>query len=471
MQNDDSMNLWFIIPVLDEISYRDRHLIMLLSKQGTAILFGLLVSCASAFSPAVRHAAFATRCEPVQGLQAVAGSDDEAVKVRETTHTLYYVKSIADIDAGKPQWTEEIDALELTNDKGVTVTAMPRGANMVELSIEGKNYVWENKAGATYYGAQSNSFPLSRGLILNGGVRFAAVTAEHGLYYDTDWDMSWEGTGNEKTIVFKIEDTQEQRFHVKDPFSVGQFNRQDDKSIQGTMTKYPVTNMVFTYKITLKAGEDFVRLSMTVDNPTDKPCNAEAWLPMTFPINKDSEILSHQKTRWRRDEWWNGFLPNVIEWANVENSGYDFNKPLSWPKSGIFYDFPGLQGKFHGCTIDEPGKGVVYYAPETSPHHTKMWGWGNPDNFNRNEALANDPLAAGRPYTEYYEPRSSGFNFAFFQTTEFKPKRRYNWEIAILPIPQGVTGSLAEKLAVVDAHIAAREKELQSIADVTDTPL
>lgn len=403
---------------------------------------------------------------------ASTNSDGDLVQIKETTWTLHYVDSINDIDAGVSTSTEEVAALQLTNDAGLTVTAMARGANMVELSLGGKNYVWENTEGATYYGNHSNAFPLTRGLILNGGVRFAAVTAEHGLYYDTDWDMSSDvSSPNEKSIILKIVDTAAQRGKILDPLSVGQFNRQDGADIAGTMTKYPVTNMEFTYKITLKAGEDFVRLSMTIDNPTEAGANAEAWLPMTFPINKDSEILSRQKTRWRRDEWSHGFLPNVIEWADIESFGFNFNKPLSWPKSGIFYDFPEKQGKYHGCTVDEVGKGVVYFAPETSPHYTKMWGWGDPANFDREWALQNDPLAAGRPYSEYYEPWSSGFNFAFFQTTEFKAKMRYNWEIAILPIQEGLTGDLESKLEVVDSYVEARQDKLNTIADATVTPL
>ena len=444
---------------------------------------------ASAFVPGVaprRPVAFAPSAIQEQGSlfrslvasELWAASTDTipatgTVTATDTTWTLNFVHTLADIDAGKPQWSEDVPAIQLANDVGVTVTAMPKGANMVELSLGGKNFVWENKEGATYYGEGSDAFPLTRGLILNGGIRFAAVCAEHGLYYDTDWDMTWEGTDDEKSILLSITDTAEQRAKVGDPLNVGQWNREDQagKEIPGTMTKYPVTNMKFTYKITLKAGEDFVRLSMTVENPTDQGANAEAWLPMTFPIDADSEILSRQVTRWRRDESWNGFLPNVIRWADIGQYGYDFNKPLSWPESGIFYDFPEKQGTYHGCTVDEPGKGVVYYAPETSSHYTKMWGWGDPANFDRQDAIVNDPLAAGRPYSEYYEPWSSGFNFAFFQTTEFKPKMKYNWEVAVLPIPAGLTGDLEAKLTAVEGHIEDRKDKLASIADVTATPM
>ncbi|GAX27002.1 hypothetical protein FisN_9Lh315 [Fistulifera solaris] len=402
---------------------------MMVSKY---FVFGLLLKEAAAFT-AVTHSSSALTHRSHTAADS-SSSALQAISVEKTKHTLYYVESINQIKDGKPQWSEEIDAYTLTNNKGMKVTGMPRGANLCDLTLGDTNYVWENKAGGAYYGPFSNSFPLSRGLILNGGVRFAAVTAEHGLYYDTDWEMSTDVSGEgEASIIFRIQDTMEQRFKVKDPFSVGQFNRADgaqSTTATGRMTKYPVTNMIFTFKITLKDDEDFVRLSMTIENPTSKSCNAEAWVPMTFPIDKNSQILSRQKTRW--------------------------NKRL-----------------YHGCTIDKSGKGIVYYAPEGKPHYTKMWGWGNPDNFVREEAEKNDPLAAGRPATEYYEPWSSGFNFAFFQTAEFKSMTRYNWEIALVPIPDGLENSktLEEKLEVVDNYIEARIDSLSTVADVTETPI
>ncbi|OLP94963.1 hypothetical protein AK812_SmicGene22939 [Symbiodinium microadriaticum] len=41
--------------------------------------------------------------------------------------------------------------------------------------------VWSE--GAIYYGVS--------GVYINGGVRFAAVTPEHGLYHDTLWDVTF----------------------------------------------------------------------------------------------------------------------------------------------------------------------------------------------------------------------------------------------------------------------------------------
>uniref|UniRef100_A0A7R9ZTK6 Uncharacterized protein n=1 Tax=Pseudo-nitzschia arenysensis TaxID=697910 RepID=A0A7R9ZTK6_9STRA len=68
-------------------------------------------------------------------------------------------------------------------------------------------------------------------------------------------------------------------------------------------------------------------------------------------------------------------------------------------------------------------------------------------------------LAVGRPVAEYYEPWSSGTNFAFFQTAEFKPKHIYSWEVAILPINSGLetngTLSTDDLNAVVNSAIDA----------------
>ena len=77
-------------------------------------------------------------------------------------------------------------------------------------------------------------------------------------------------------------------------------------------------------------------------------------------------------------------------------------------------------------------------------------------------------MAAGRPKTEYYEPWSSAFNFAFFQSSEFEAKKEYNWEIALIPIPSGLDYSkpLDEKLTVVDQYLEGMQSQLDSIKDV-----
>jgi hypothetical protein len=91
--------------------------------------------------------------------------------------------------------------------------------------------------------------------------------------------------------------------------------------------------------------------------------------------------------------------------------------------------------------------------------------------FNRTEALErNPPLGAGRPFSEYNEPWSSGFNFAFFQTSEFKPMTSYSWEIALLPICLGLTASNKGDLVKVVKEKIAATLSLGSFAEVTMMP-
>lgn len=407
------------------------------------------------------HVASASPIDADVGLSKVEG-----VTIKDIKHELFFVDSINDIDAGKPQRSELVDALELTNIRGVSVKCMAQGGNMVGLTLGDTNYIWDNVEGACYYGPESDAFPLKRGLILHGGVRFAAICAEHGLYYDTDWDMTSTSSadGTEKSIVLKIQDTQENRDKAAHGptgkasdhpgLSSGPFGRID---VEGPLSKYPVTDMIYTYTVTLREDEDFVRLNMKVENPTDETHHAEAWLPMTFPIDEDSHILSDQDKRWRRDEWCFPEVANIVDWKS--NDMKDFNKPLDWPTSGIFYDYPSMDGTFHGVTTDQPGKGIFYVAPDTTPHFTKMWSWGDKKTFDRQKEIEKQPpLGAGRPYTEYYEPWSSGFNFAFFQTSQFEPKMSYSWEIALLPIESGLDGDDNEKLKdVVRGEINKRD--------------
>jgi len=376
----------------------------------------------------------------------------KGVTVKEIKHELTFVRNLGEIELGKPTLpSEHVKAIELENNVGLKVKAMAEGGNMVGLTIGDDpygSYVWDNKEGACYYGPQSNAFPLKRGLILHGGVRFAAVTAEHGLYYDIDWDMKTFGNDFERSIQLSIQDTEASRKRAYDRdgkekenpgFSVGQFNRQDvANSPDEQITKYPVTNLIYTYTITVRKDEDFVRLNMKVSNPTDKTAHAEAWLPITIPIKQDSHVLSDQKMRWRRDEVYFGDKANMVDCNSEDYKVY--HKPLDWPTAGIFYDFPCKDGYFHGATTVNPGQAVVYVTPDTTPHYTKMWSWGDKANFDREKELAKQPpLGAGRPYQEYYEPWSSGFSYAFFQTRQFEPKMSYSWEVALLPIQGGLT--------------------------------
>ena len=141
----------------------------------------------------------------------------------------------------------------------------------------------------------------------------------------------------------------------------------------------------------------------------------------------------------------------------------DFDTCLKWPTGGIFYDFPKKDGWFHGVVTDSAaGTGIVYVCPDESatdpdalPHYTKMWSWGNPAVFDREEAAQqNPPLAAGRPVTEYYEPWASAFNTAFFELYQFPPGRS-SWEARFVPITEGLDNDKKqfELREVVDAAV------------------
>ena len=112
-----------------------------------------------------------------------------AVQIRETTHVLTYVSDISKIDTGPVSAFERVRAWEIDNGE-LIVKAIAMGGNLVSIQkkvapanqADPKNeYIWLNKEGAVNYGPHSDAFPLTRGLILHGGIRVAAVTAEHGL--------------------------------------------------------------------------------------------------------------------------------------------------------------------------------------------------------------------------------------------------------------------------------------------------
>ena len=225
------------------------------------------------------------------------------LKIIESTHELTYVKDISHIDTGPISGKELVKAWILDNGL-IKAKVILMGGNMVSIVDEGGyEYIWLNKEGATHYGANSNAFPLERGLILHGGIRLAAVTAEHGLYYDTDWDIEFPIADNNKdqvSAVLSIKDTQENRDLIGSPFSSDQF------SVIGSsipMSKYPVTDAIFRFQIILKIDEPYVYLDCSVYNERPTNIEAEAWLPQTYPITKDSQIISHQKKRRIKDFW------------------------------------------------------------------------------------------------------------------------------------------------------------------------
>lgn len=123
------------------------------------------------------------------------------LKIIESTHELTYVKNISHIDTGSISGKEIVKAWILDNGL-IKAKVILMGGNMVSIVDEvGYEYIWLNKEGATHYGANSNAFPLERGLILHGGIRLAAVTTEHGLYYDTDWDIDFPVEFNNATQI------------------------------------------------------------------------------------------------------------------------------------------------------------------------------------------------------------------------------------------------------------------------------
>lgn len=423
------------------------------------------------------------------------------VKISTAEKKLTYVETIEKIESGPISGEETVDAWVLENEH-LAIKGVLLGGNLmgfVDKATE-KEYLWLNKEGAVGYGAESSAFPLQRGLFLHGGIRMAAVTAEHGLYYDTDWDLDFEvsSSGKEASLIFSIQDTAEARKQLNDPLSKKGFSSWGPEA----MSNYPVTDAIFTFKVTLKAGEKFLRTECTVENTRVEPIQAEAWMPQTWPITEDSQIISHQKKRrikggngaYVTDNWtmkemitekytamdmgldadrnltqYNGSAPYTTKGKEGPKDGWvvpfppsqlgptqwmkenledrywgkmDLNYPLQWPSGdgGILYDYPFMDGNYHAVSFGD-GRGVAYVSAEgseNSPRFTKMWSWGSKKFFNREEAAKKDPpLAAGRPVTEYYEPWASAFNSAFFELYQFPPGKS-SWTARFVPITGGL---------------------------------
>lgn len=223
------------------------------------------------------------------------------------------------------------------------------------------------------------------------------------------------------------------------------------------MSAYPVTNMKYTMQVTLREDEEFVRIKCIVENPTAKKAKGEAWLPMTYPVDENSKIIAPQHLRWRRDAW---VFPEEANMIDFDRSEYV--TPLAWPSSGIFYDFPYMEGGFHAVNLPSSDRGCAYVTNSDGGHHyMKLWSWGDKANFDRETANA---LAKGRPASEYYEPWGSGFNFAFFQTAEFPAYSVSSWESAILPIDGGMGDRpLNELRAHVASEIASKGVEVEPV--------
>mmetsp|Transcript_52412 Transcript_52412/g.132483 ORF Transcript_52412/g.132483 Transcript_52412/m.132483 type:complete len:444 (+) Transcript_52412:55-1386(+) len=359
------------------------------------------------------------------------------VTMRRTTHTLYSVANPSFIGNPEQVSKREVAAWELENDRGIRVKVIQEGATLAALLKDGTNYLWDNVEGAAYFGVKSGGFPLTRGLIVHGGVRFAAVAPEHGLYYDVPWSISFPASPNsaQKSIVLSIVDSAEQRAKLNDTLTADRFSYDGSKE---PMQRYPVSNLKFSLTITLRAGEDFVRVRPEVENPTDKAALSEAWLSTTYPIDQASQIISPQHFLSRHDDWCFRDLPNIFAVDAHESLSY----PLRWDNMCIFYDYPSQDGTYHAVTTapTSAGRGAAYVHLNSSTglHFTKYWSWG-----------ARDPEAnwsSARPGSEYYEPWFSAFNSRFFQSFEFLPHSTSWWEAAIVPVGGGLTSQHSQGL-------------------------
>ena len=245
------------------------------------------------------------------------------------------------------------------------------------------------------------------------------------------------------------------------------------------MSKYPVTNAKFIFQITLEKNEKFVRLYAGLQAPAT--IKAEIWLPQTYPLTKDSQIISHQKKRRVRDPWvYQGMIKDkfvgidmsldadskcdkykgkggvIIGFPTTPLDGANLDYPLQWPNGGggILYDYPERDGRYHAVSYGD-GRGCAYVSREADSHYTKLWGWGDPKYFNRTEELTRPvPLAAGRPKTEYYEPWGSAFNTAFFEPHEFT-QGPHGWKALIVPIESGLDANKSrdELIKAVDEFL------------------
>ncbi|MEO1087140.1 MAG: hypothetical protein AAFY88_23130, partial [Acidobacteriota bacterium] len=299
-----------------------------------------------------------------------------------------------------------------------------------------------------------------------GGLRVGAVAPEHGLYYDSDWDIDFAADKHGSSIILRIKDCQENRDLLRDPLSRGLYVATPESTIP--MSKYPVTDAEFRLKITLRPGEGFVRLKVSLVNTRQTPILSEIWLPQTYPINSSSRIISHQRKRRCKDPWVYETLlkgkfrsldmaldddsksptyadksGSILSWPPKPqaNLAADLDKPLDWPAAtgGILYDYPCRDGAYHAVSFGD-GRGAAYvtHSDDERPHYTKMWSWGDRALYDRQEALRRDPpLLGGRPTTEYYEPWGSAFTPAFFEPTEFPPGES-SWHALIVPIDSGL---------------------------------
>lgn len=193
------------------------------------------------------------------------------------------------------------------------------------------------------------------------------------------------------------------------------------------MERYPVTNLKFSLIVSLHAGEGFMRIRPSVENPSKQTVGAEAWLSTTFPIDQASQIISQQHLRFRRDDWCFKDLPNVIN--------MDAHELLNYP-----------QVEQHVHILRLPCSRWQLSCCQYCPGICRTWRSLRAPQLNHKHALhkalvlgcqENRSFSGGRPAGEYYEPWFSAFNSHFFQTYDFLPSSTSHWEAALLPIEGG----------------------------------
>ena len=104
-------------------------------QQTLAVLLAIDPARAFVVRPRISHAAagFMTRRSATNLIKMQATATDD-VTLTETTHRLYFVDSIENIETG-PVTSNDVPAWQLTNNVGMSVTAMAEGANMVQVGV------------------------------------------------------------------------------------------------------------------------------------------------------------------------------------------------------------------------------------------------------------------------------------------------------------------------------------------------
>ena len=103
-------------------------------QQTLAVLLAIDAARAFVVRPRISYAAagFMTGRSATNLIKMQATATDD-VTLTETTHRLYFVDSIEYIGTGEAPNNTDVPAWQLTNNVGMSVTAMAEGANMVQV--------------------------------------------------------------------------------------------------------------------------------------------------------------------------------------------------------------------------------------------------------------------------------------------------------------------------------------------------